>query len=188
MYLVNVFLTCHVSLCLLEPTGNLQIMEPQFHNSLNPSRANTTATPHALFTTFSEKKILNIYFFSYGPCTNIHQFEGCFLRGQEGSNRFIIFNGCIVEPWILLVHLKKKLENLLFSEKHCGKVFLVIKYEERLPKGAVSRNSAKLGNYKMPVLKSSFRCCLFCIKWHLPLMISLRLDKVGRHLMLYNKE
>ena len=63
MTLVNVFLTCHVSLCLSEPTGNLQIMEAQFHNSLNPSRANTTATPHALFTTFSEKKILNIYIF-----------------------------------------------------------------------------------------------------------------------------
>ena len=142
---------------------------------------------------FWKRKILSLlllfFYFNFFFCKwtiSIHKFEGCFLRGQEGSNRFIIFNGCIVEPWILLVHLKKRLENLLFAEKHCGKVFLVIKYEGRLPKGAVSRNSAKLGNYKMPVLKSSFRCCLFCIKWHLPLIISFTLDKVGRHLILYN--
>ena len=113
MTLLNVFLTCHVSLCLLEPTGNQQIMEAQFHNSLNPSRANTTATPHALFTTFSEKKILNI-FFSYGPCNNIHQFEGGFLRGQVSSNAFKNFNGCIVKYLSFIGLSAKTLENLLF--------------------------------------------------------------------------
>ena len=41
--------TCHVSLCLLEPTGNVQIMERHFYNSIIPSWANTTATLHALF-------------------------------------------------------------------------------------------------------------------------------------------
>ena len=39
---------------------------------------------------------------------NIHKFEGCLLRGQVSSNGFEVFNGCIVEPWILLVHLQKK--------------------------------------------------------------------------------
>ena len=66
---------------VLEPTGNPQIMEAQFHNSLIPSWANTTATLHALFkltertlkprhleedctiTTFSENKILKFFFF-----------------------------------------------------------------------------------------------------------------------------
>ena len=47
---------------------------------------------------------------------NIHELEGCFLRGQVSSNGFKVFNGWIVEPWILLVHLQKKLENLLFSK------------------------------------------------------------------------
>ena len=47
---------------------------------------------------------------------NIHEFEGCFLRGQVRSNAFKVFNGYIVESWILLVPLQKKLENLLFSE------------------------------------------------------------------------
>ena len=50
----------------------------------------------------------------------IHEFEGCFLRGQVSSNGFKVFNpvfnSCIVEPWILLVSLEKKLENLLFSK------------------------------------------------------------------------
>ena len=73
--------TCHVVLCLLEQTGNVQIMETHFYNSLIPSWANTTATLHALFkitertlkpghleedctiTTFSENKILKFFFF-----------------------------------------------------------------------------------------------------------------------------
>ena len=49
----------------------------------------------------------------------IHELEGCFLRGQVSSNGFKVFNGWIVEPWILLVHLQKKLENLLFWKKCC---------------------------------------------------------------------
>ena len=127
---------CHVSLCLLEPTGNLQIMETQFHSSLISSWANTTATPHALFkltvrtlkpghleedcpiTTFSENKILKSFFFSfaYGPCNNIHQFEGCFLRGQVSSNGFKVFNGCIVQYMRFIgpsVKKKKKKEKNL---------------------------------------------------------------------------
>ena len=43
------FFTCHVSQCLLEPTGNLQIRETQFHNTLIPAWAKTTANLHALF-------------------------------------------------------------------------------------------------------------------------------------------
>lgn len=89
---------------------------------------------------FGKRKILNfflLFFILIFFCKwtiSVHKFEGCFQRGQEGSNRFIIFNGCIVEPWIFSVHLKKILENLLFSEKHCGEIFLVIKYEGRLLK------------------------------------------------------
>ena len=73
------YFTCHVSLCLLGPIGNLQIMEAQFHDSLIPSWANTTANLYALFkltvrtlkpgqleedcpiTTFSENKIFEFF-------------------------------------------------------------------------------------------------------------------------------
>ena len=30
---------------------------------------------------------------------------------------FEVFNGCIVDPWILLFRLQKKLENLLFASQ-----------------------------------------------------------------------
>ena len=124
--------TCHVSLCLWEPTGNVQIMERHFYNSIIPSWANTTATLHALFkltertlkpghleedctvTTFSENKILKFFFFAYGPCNNIHQFEGCFLRGQVNLNGFKNSNSCIVEYLNFISLSAKTLENLLF--------------------------------------------------------------------------
>ena len=35
---------------------------------------------------------------------NIHKFEGRFLGGQVSSNAFKVFNGCVVEPSILLIH------------------------------------------------------------------------------------
>ena len=44
---------------------------------------------------------------------NIHEFEGCFLRGQVSSNGFKVLNGCMVEPLILLVY-KKTFVFLLF--------------------------------------------------------------------------
>ena len=113
-------------------------MEAQFHNSLIPSWANTTATLHALFkltertlklghleedctiTTFSENKILEFFFvclfFAYGPCNNIHQFEGCFLIGQVNLNGFKKSNGCIVEYLNFIILSAKTLENLLFWE------------------------------------------------------------------------
>ena len=47
---------------------------------------------------------------------NIHEFEGCFLRGQVRSNAFKVFIGYVVESWTLLVPLQEKLANLLFSE------------------------------------------------------------------------
>ena len=106
-------------------------MEAQFHNSLIPSWENTTANLYALFkltvrtlkpghleedcliTTFSENKILE-FFFAYGPCNNIHQFEGCFLRGQVSSNGFKNLNGCIVGYLNFIGLSAKTLENLLF--------------------------------------------------------------------------
>ena len=42
------------------------------------------------------------------PFQNIHKFECCFLRVEVSSNSFWVFNGCIVESWILLVCLQKK--------------------------------------------------------------------------------
>ena len=39
----------------------------------------------------------------------VHRFEGCFLRRQVRSKDFKVFNGWIVETWILLVPLSKKL-------------------------------------------------------------------------------
>ena len=71
--------TSHVSICLLEQTGNLQIMKAQFHNSLIPLWTNTTVNLYALskltvrtlkpghleedcpITTFSENKILEFF-------------------------------------------------------------------------------------------------------------------------------
>ena len=126
--------TCHVSLCLLEPTGNVQIMERHFYNSIIPSWANTTATLHALFKLTERtlkrdtwKKIVQsqrflktrfssflFFFFAYGPCNNIHQFEGCFLIGQVSSNAFKNFNGCIVKYLNFIGLSAKTLENLLF--------------------------------------------------------------------------
>ena len=50
----------------------------------------------------------------------IHEFEGCFLRGQVSSNGFKVFNpvfnSCIVEPWILLVSLEKNLRIFCFQK------------------------------------------------------------------------
>ena len=55
-------------------------------------------------------------FFAYGPCNNIHQFEGCFLIGQVSLNGFKNFNGCIVEYLNFISLSAKTLENLLFWE------------------------------------------------------------------------
>ena len=53
----------------------------------------------------------------------IHEFEGCFLRGQVSSNGFKVFNpvfnSCIVEPWILLVSLEKKTWESFVFKKLC---------------------------------------------------------------------
>ena len=46
---------------------------------------------------FLKTRSSSFFFFAYGPCNNIHQFEGCFLRGQVSSNGLKVFNGCIVE-------------------------------------------------------------------------------------------
>ena len=68
-------------------------------------------------TTFFENKILD---FICKRTNNIHKyFEGCCVRGQVHSNGLLkSFNSCIttciVEPWISLFRLQKKLENLLF--------------------------------------------------------------------------
>ena len=56
-------------------------------------------------------------FFAYGPCNNIHQFEGCFLLGQVSLNGFKNFNGCIVEYLNFISLSTKTLENILFWEK-----------------------------------------------------------------------
>ena len=123
--------TCNVRLCLLEPTGNLQIMEAQF--SLIPLWANTTANLHALLQTYRADTLTgtlgrrlsnhNVFwkqdarvFFAYGPCNNIHQFEGCFLSGQVSSNGFQNFNRCIVGCLNFIGPSAKTLENLLFWE------------------------------------------------------------------------
>ena len=68
-------------------------------------------------TTFSEKKDSQLsffFFFAYGPCNNIHQFEGCFLRGQVSPNGFKAFKGCIVEYLSFIgLSAKKKKEKKL---------------------------------------------------------------------------
>ena len=55
-------------------------------------------------------------FFAYGPCNNIHQFEGCFVLGEVSLNGFKNFNGCIVEYLNFISLSAKTLENLLFWE------------------------------------------------------------------------
>ena len=59
---------------------------------------------------------LFVFFFAYGPCNNIHQFEGCFLIGQVNLNGFKKSNGCIVEYLNFFSLSAKTLENLLFWE------------------------------------------------------------------------
>ena len=56
--------------------------------------------------------IQNILKFFCKRTNNIHEFEGCFLRGQITSNGFKVFHGCIVEPGILLVRLQKSFRSL----------------------------------------------------------------------------
>ena len=66
---------------------------------------------------FSEQKIVTVL----GKLTNnVHIFEGCFLRGQVGSNGFEDFNGSIVESWILLVRLPKNLRIFRFQKSLIG--------------------------------------------------------------------
>ena len=45
---------------------------------------------------FLKTKGSQVFFFEKRT-NNIHEFEGCFLRGQVSSKGFIVFNGCIVE-------------------------------------------------------------------------------------------
>ena len=63
-----------------------------------------TSSNHNIFW---KQKILK--FFCKGT-HKIHKFEGCFLRGQVSSNAFKVFNGHIVELWILSVCLQKTLK------------------------------------------------------------------------------
>ena len=60
-------------------------------------------------TTVFENKRFSSYFL-------IHNFEGCFLWSQVSSNSFKVFNGCVVEPWILLVGLLKNLGIFCFQK------------------------------------------------------------------------
>ena len=45
-----------------------------------------------------EKKKKIFKFFCKLRTNNIHEFEGCFLRGQLSSNGYTVFNSCMVEP------------------------------------------------------------------------------------------
>ena len=58
-------------------------------------------------TTVFEKK--RVFKFFCKQNNNIHEFKGCFLRGQVNSNSFIVFSQWTVECWILLVLLQKHL-------------------------------------------------------------------------------
>ena len=46
-------------------------------------------------TTFSKTKDFKVLF---SRTNNIHESDGCFLRGQVSSSSFKVFNGCIVDP------------------------------------------------------------------------------------------
>ena len=45
---------------------------------------------------FSKTKDSKVFFLQ--RTNNIHESDGCFLRGQVSSSSFKVFNGCIVEP------------------------------------------------------------------------------------------
>ena len=47
---------------------------------------------------------------------NVRGLKGCFLRGQVHSFGFKDFNGCLLEPWILLVCLQKILRIFCFQK------------------------------------------------------------------------
>ena len=141
--------TCHVSLCLLEPTGNLQIMEAQFHNSLNPFMGKHNGNSACFLQTCGadtqtgtlgrrlynhnvfwkqDSQVFFFFFFAYGPCNNIHQFEGCFLLGQVSLNGVKNFNGCIVEYLNFISLSAKTLENLSFIlRKRCEVSGLIVR-------------------------------------------------------------
>ena len=76
-------------------------------------------------TVFENKRFSSIF---CKRTNNIHELEGCFLRGQLISNGFKVSNDCIVESGILLVRLQKILENVLFSKKENKNKNVVIGY------------------------------------------------------------
>ena len=75
-----------------------------------------------LITTISENKRLSRFFCK--RTSNIHKFEGCFLRGQVRSNGLKVFNRGIAESWILLVHLQKPWESFVFRNRCDGTIFI----------------------------------------------------------------
>ena len=103
LQLTNPFMTKQLQLCML--CSNLQS-----GHSNRDTWKKFLQSQRFLKTRFSS------FFLAYGPCNNIHQFEGCFLIGQLSLNGFKNFNGCIVEYLNFISLSAKTLENLLFWE------------------------------------------------------------------------
>ena len=90
------------------------------HTSKNYKQANKNGTKTFTVQLLEQGHLEEVYlittvfwkqkdsqFFFCKRTNNIHEFEGCFLRCQVSSNGLKVFNGCIVQPWMLLVSLPK---------------------------------------------------------------------------------
>ena len=127
--------TCHVSLCLLEPTGNLQIMETQFHNSLIPSwekqlqicmlqtysaDTQTGTWPYTWKNIVQSQRFLKTRFSSFVCMWAVQQHPSIWRLFPKRSGKFFFFckhfNGCIVGYLNFIGLSAKTLENLLFWE------------------------------------------------------------------------
>ena len=122
--------TCHVSLCLLEPTGNLQIMETQFHNSLIPSwekqlqicmlqtysaDTQTGTWPYTWKNIVQSQRFLKTRFSSFVCMWAVQQHPSIWRLFPKRSGKFFFckhFKGCIVGYLNFIGLSAKTLENL----------------------------------------------------------------------------
>ena len=101
---------------------------------------------------------------------NIHEFEGCFLRGQVSSNSFQVFNGWIVEPWIYWSACKKKLrifcfQKMLSQDKKSSKCPGSSSCTEKMINVAVHFATTRRNTWKRKEIWELERISTVALKW-----------------------